>query len=35
MKFGDSLRVAEYRALWKGIVVICGALTTVTVKGLR
>ena len=37
MGFGDSLRAAEDREVWKGIVanVICGAPTTSEVKGLR
>ena len=36
MGFGDSLRAAEDREGWKGIVnVICGAPTTSKVKGLR
>ena len=33
--FGDSLRAAEDREGWKGIVVIFGAPTTSKVKGLR
>ena len=39
MGFGDSLRAAEDKERWKGIVatcsVICGAPTTTEVNGLR